>query len=189
MKALGQLNFWRSFPVLVILSITACVRSPSSIEDSAAKHLKQVSTRIAEVAAKAGIPIDSSGTVIAVHSEAGSAAFVPAPHEDGRLVGWLDLPPTNPCAARITPGYYVIEPRLSKTEASLMLREIEGASGLSNLISDLERKDDDETLHPTLVRAAIGPEHFSVMGWHKCSDGIGCCRWVLTLDNTTPGCN
>lgn len=189
MKTLGRLNIRWGFPFLVIVFVTACGHSPVSIEDSTALHLDQVSARVAEVAAKADIPIDSSGTVTAAHSEGGTAVFMPAPHEDGRLVGWLDLPPANPCAARVTPGYYLIEPRLTKTKANLTLREIEGAGELDNLMSDLERKDDDETPHPTLVRIALGPEHFSVSGWHKCSDGIGCCRWVLTLDESTPGCN
>jgi hypothetical protein len=188
-KTFGRLSVKWGFFFLFIAVAAACGHSPVSIEDSTRLHLDQVSTRVAEVATKAGIPIDSRGAVTAAHSEGGTAVFVPAPHEDGRIVGWIDLPPTNPCAARITQGYYLIEPHLTKTKANLTLRGIETSSGIDTFMSNLKRKDDDEMPHPTLVRISLGPEHFSVSGWHKCSDGLGCCRWALTLDESTPGCN
>ena len=178
--------FVRIVPILFLAGVAACGRPPDSIEDSMALHLDQVSTRVAEVATRAGIPVDRSGTVTAARSD-GGAVFVPSPHDDGRLIGWLDLPPANPCAARLTPGYYVVEPRLTETEAFLTLREIDGPGRLEGLRSDLERNDDDDALHPG--RIELGPEHFSSWGWVKCSDGIDCCRWVLTLDASTPGCN
>lgn len=174
---------------VIFLLISACGQPQESIEDSTARHLDRVSTRVAEVATRAGIPVDRSEALTAAHSD-GTAVFLPSTHEDGRLVGWLDLPATNPCAAHLTPGYYVVEPRLTETEVSLTLREIGGSSGLEGLRSNLERQVDDDELHPpTLVRIALGPEHFSSWGWVKCSDGIGCCRWVLTLDASTPSCN
>jgi hypothetical protein len=176
-------------PILALPFMAACERPQVSIEDSTGRYLDQVVTRVAEVATREGIPVIPSEALTAAHSE-GAAVFLPSTHEDGRLVGWLDLPATNPCAAHLTPGYYVVEPRLMETEVLLTLREIGGSSGLEGLRSDVEREVNDDDLHPpTLVRIALGPEHFSSWGWHKCSDGIGCCRWALTLDASTPGCS
>lgn len=179
------------WPIIIfaIFCATACGRVPGSIEDSTTLFVDQVSTRVAEVAAREDIPVDLSGTIAAVHGEGGAAVFVPTPHDDGRIVGWLDLPRSNPCAKVLTQGYYVVEPRFTDSEAFLTIRGIDGSSRLDGLSSTLERRADDEELHPSLLRIAFGAEYFSGWGWVKCSDGIGCCRWVLTLNASTPGCN
>lgn len=184
----STIMFFRLLAGLGFVLVAACGTVTKSIEDSAALHLDQVSTRVAEVATREGIPVDRSETVATARSDGGVVVLVPAPHEDGRLVAWLELPPTNPCSARLTPGYYVIEPRLTDTEAFLSLREINGSGGLEGLRSDLERDEFDDAQHPALIAVALAGEYFSSWGWHKCSDGIGCCRWVLTLDASTPGC-
>lgn len=188
-NASGRLDCRWPITIFVIVCAAACGQAPDSIEDNTALFVDQVSTRVAEVAARENIPIDLSGTIAAVHGEGGAAVFVPTPHDDGRLVGWLDLPRSNPCATVLTPGYYVVEPRFTDSEAFLTIREIDGSGRLDDLSSTLERRADDEELHPSLLRIAFGAEHFSSWGWVKCSDGIGCCRWVLTLDASTPGCN
>ena len=74
------------------------------------------------------------------------------------------------------------------TEPILTLRKLSEGVKLKNLVSRLEKKDGDNRVHSTQVRVAIGPEHFSLSSWHRCSDVIGCCRYALTLDESTPGC-
>lgn len=179
----------RLVSILIVGCVAACGTPAPSVENSVALHLDQVSARVAEVAAEAGIPVERGAVVSTARGDGGAAVFLPSAHEDGRLVGWLQLPPANPCAARLPAGFYAVDVRLTAEEAFLTLREIDGSARLADLRSNLERFDDEDAPSTALARIALDPEQFLLGSWVKCSDGVGCCRWVLTLDSSTPGCS
>ncbi len=177
----------RIVPIFTIVCVAACSNHTASIDRSTAHYLDRVSMNVADVSTRFSISVDRGSTVAAARSDGGAAVFTPSLADHGGFVGWLDLPKAHACAARLPAAYYVLDARVTATEAFLTLREVDGAARLEDLRFAVERIDDDTPV-AAMARIAFGPERFLLGRWFRCSDGVGHCGWALTLDAATPGC-
>jgi hypothetical protein len=173
--------------VFALAGLAACSLDRSPIDQTTTGYLDRVSAAVTDAAALAETPVERHATVSAARRDGGAAVFAPSSADDGGFVGWLELPQSHACAARLPAAYYLLEARVASAEANLTLRQIDGQARLDDLTVPVERIDGPAPAAP-MARIALGPDSFLLGRWFKCSDGLGHCGYAVTLDAATPGC-